>query len=232
MVINMRIGEIEELSLEKSLKQRLEDKRKNLSLAVALAGGLVWKDRVESFNEVIAKELLEIFTDNLLDDIELNEYNKDFNRVYIKDKTIMFNRNNLFRNTYNKLNISNWLDQVLVYIDNKIIPDYLTVSEKEKIETIATEKEIYIINQYYSIQVLNQNRYFKDETIENKKILGILDKAGYFNLTIYDYIKNIATGRYSYKYKYINNKIFKATYNNYILEIGSYIANEIENYLK
>lgn len=228
----MRITEVEEISLEKDLKQRLEDKRKNISLAVALAGGLVWREKVESFHEVIAKELLEIFNDNLLDNLELNEFNKDYKRTYIKDKTIMYNRNNLFRNTYKKLDISKWLDQVLLYIDNKAIPDYLTVSEKEKIESIVDEDEIYIINQYYSNQELNKNRYLKDNTVEHKKVLNILDKAGYFNLTIYEYIKIIATGKYGYKYKYIVNKFFKITYNNYILEIGSYIAKEIESYIK
>lgn len=227
----MRIKEIGEISLERELDSRLEDKRKNLSLAVAMASGLVWKEKVYSFYEVIAKELLEIFDENLLGNagIILNEFNYNFKKVYIGENTLMYNRNNLFLNATKKLDVKSFLNQVLVYIDNKKIPSYLTTKEKDKMFLYLTKEEIHIINQCYNKQELNGDKFFYNN-IGNKELMNILVKSGYFDMSIYDYILLMSTGKYSYKLE-TENIEFKKTYNNYILELGAYVAKQIEIYL-
>lgn len=224
----MRILDVDEISVEKEQVKRLEDIRKNILLSTALAGGLVWKEKVYSFYSVIARELLDLFDNKLLEDLKLCKCNINFKRVYIKDKSIMYNQTNLFLNSVTKLDIGNWLNQALLYIDNKTLPSFLTTSEKEKLFSKLDTSEIQLVNQNYNRQELNGDKYFLQNNVENIELLNILDKAGYFNMTIYEYLKIIATGKYDYDIKDITNKSFKMTYNQYILEIGSYIAKEIE----
>ena len=50
----MRILDVDEISVEKEKIKKLEDIRKNILLSTALAGGLVWKEKVYSFYSVIA----------------------------------------------------------------------------------------------------------------------------------------------------------------------------------
>lgn len=228
----MRIIEVDEISVEKDKTKRLEDIRKNILLSVSLAGGLVWKEKVFSFYETIARELLELFDNDLLENVSLNKCNNNFKRAYIKDKSIMYNQNNLFLNAVEKMNIESWLKQTLLYIDNKVLPSYLTTSEKEKLFSKLETTDIYLINQNYNRQELNGDKYFLNKKDDNIELLNILDKAGYYNMSIQEYIMLVATGKYSYEVKDITNKNFKITYNNYILEIGTYLAKEIENYLK
>lgn len=224
----MRILDVDEISVEKEETKKLEDIRKNILLSIALAGGLVWKEKVFSFYSVIARELLDLFDNELLEDIELCKCNINFKRIYIKDKSIMYNQTNLFLNAVTKLDIPNWLNQTLLYIDNKTLPSFLTTREKEKLFSKLDTSEIHIVNQNYNRQELNGDKYFLQNNTENIELLNILDKAGYFNMTIYEYIKLVATGKYDYNVKDMTNTNFKTTYNNYILEIGSYIAKEIE----
>lgn len=224
----MRILDVDEISVEKEGAKKLEDIRKNILLSTALAGGLVWKEKVYSFYSVIARELLDLFDNELLEDIELSKCNTNFKRVYIKDKSIMYNQTNLFLNSVTKLDVSNWLSQTLLYIDNKTLPSFLTTSEKEKLFSKLDTSEIHLVNQNYNRQELNGDKYFLQNNTENIELLNILDKAGYFNMTIYEYMKLVATGKYDYHVKDTAITNFKMTYNNYILEIGSYIAKEIE----
>lgn len=224
----MRILDVDEISVEKEETKKLEDIRKNILLSTALAGGLVWKEKVYSFYSVIARELLDLFDNELLEGIELCKCNINFKRVYIKDKSIMYNQTNLFLNSVTRLDIPNFLSQTLLYIDNKTLPSFLTTSEKEKLFSKLDTSEIHFVNQNYNRQELNGDRYFLQNNTENIELLNILDKAGYFNMTIYEYIKLVATGKYDYNVKDMTNTNFKTTYNNYILEIGSYIAKEIE----
>lgn len=228
----MRILDVDEISIEKEETKRLEDIRKNILLSTALAGGLAWKEKASSFYSVIARELLDLFDNELLEDIQLCKCNNNFKRVYIKDKSIMYNQTNLFLNSVTKLDIPNWLNQTLLYIDNKTLPSFLTTSEKEKLFSKLDTSEIYIINQHYNRQELNGDKYFLQNNTENIELLNILDKAGYFNMTVYEYMKLVATGRYDYQIKDTANTGFKTTYNNYILELGSYVAKEIEGKLK
>lgn len=224
----MRILDVDEISVEKEKTKRLEDIRKNILLSTTLAGGLVWKEKVYSFYSVIARELLDLLDNELLEDTKLCKCNVNFKRVYLKDKSIMYNQTNLFLNSVTKLDIPTWMNQTLLYIDNKTLPSFLTTSEKEKMFSKLDTSEIHTINQYYNRQELNGDKYFMQNKVENIELLNILDKAGYFNMTIYDYIKLVATGKYDYDVRDITNSNFKITYNNYILEIGTYLAKEIE----
>ncbi len=227
-VKHMRILDVDEISVEKEKIKKLEDIRKNILLSTALAGGLVWKEKVYSFYSVIARELLDLFDSELLGDIQLCKCNVNFKRIYIKDKSIMYNQTNLFLNSVVKLDINSWLNQALLYIDNKTLPSFLTTSEKEQLFSKLDTSEIQLVNQHYNRQELNGDKYFLKNNTENVELLNILDKAGYFNMTIYEYMKIVATGDYDYHVKEIANKNFKITYNQYILEIGAYLSKEIE----
>ena len=68
-VIMMRITDIKNISISKDKLDKLKDKKEILAISVALASGLAFKDKLFSFYEVIAKELLEIFDNDLLEDI-------------------------------------------------------------------------------------------------------------------------------------------------------------------
>lgn len=230
----MRITDISNISISKNRITRLHDKKNNLAIAVSLAAGLAWKDKVLSFYEVIAKELLETFDDHLLDGILLDKFNKNYVKILLDDKTVYFNRNNLFLNTYEQLELGEWLKQELLIVENKELPSYLTSDEKESLFKNMTQEEIYLVNRNYNRQELNSNRFLlnlikSDET----KLINALTKVGYFSLSIYDYVQTIATGNYEYGVISKDKRIiyFKNTYNNYILELGAYISKVIEKYL-
>lgn len=231
----MWFTDISSISVSKDRITKLKDKQINLSIAVSLASGLAWKDKVLSFYEIIAKELLEIFDNHLLDDFVLDKFNTNYIRISIKDKTIYFNRNNLFLNTYEEMNIIKWLQQELVILENKELPLYLTSSEKEDLFKTMTEEEIHLVNRNYNRQELNSDRYMLNLIKEDEtKLINTLTKADYFSLSIYEYIKLMATGEYSFKTT-SNDKgmvYFNKVYNEYILELGAYIAKKLEIYIK
>lgn len=232
----MEITEFQNFSKEKDKKELLLDKKNNISLAISLASGLAWKDKVESFHEVIAKELLELFDNNLLDDIKLDKIASDYLFIEIEDKRIFFRKNNLFLNSFTKLDTKTFLMQQLIYKERKYLPQYLTIKEKKEMFEKISEEEKQIINRNYSKQELNQDKYLlnlNEEDTEN--LIEILTKANYFSLDIYNYLKYISLGKYKVS---INDngtndiKKLKAIYNNYILELGAMVANKIDEYLK
>ena len=230
----MRVTDISDISIPKKKITRLKDKQNSLAIAVSLAAGLAWKEKVISFYEVIAKELLEIFDNNLLDGFLLNKINKNYIRIFIGDKTLYFNRNNLFLNTYEQIEIEKWLEQELLIIENKNLPLYITSKEKEKLFMNMDKEEISLVNKNYSKQELNSDRYILnlikgDET----KLINTLTKANYFSLSIYEYIKIIASGDYEFETNDTDKGriYFKKVYNDYILELGAYISKVIEKYI-
>lgn len=232
----MEITEFQNFSKEKDKKELLLDKKNNISLAISLASGLAWKDKVESFHEVIAKELLELFDNNLLDDIKLDKIVSDYLVIEIEDKRIFFRKNNLFLNSFTKLDAKSFLMQDLIYKEKKYLPEHLSVKEKKEMFEKITEEEKEIINRNYNKQELNQDKYLlklKEEDIES--LIAILTKANYFSLDIYNYLKYISLGKYKISVNDNGNydiKQLKITYNNYILELGAMVANKIEEYLK
>lgn len=230
----MRVTDISDISIQKDRITQLKDKQNNLAIAVSLASGLVWKDKVMSFYEIIAKELLEIFDNNLLDGILLDKFNKNYIRIFIDDKTIYFNRNNLFLNTYEQTEIKEWLKQELLILENKKLPSYITTEEKECLFKNMDFEEMHLVNKNYNRQELNSDRYMlnlikDDET----KLINSLTKANYFSLSIYEYMKIVAFGNYRYDTASKDKGIiyFKKIYNDYILELGAYISKVIEKYL-
>ena len=111
---------------------------------------------------------------------------------------------------------------------------YLTSKEKEEMFKTLSDDERDILNANYNRQELNSDRFVQSIIEEDKdKLLDILNRFNYFDITVSEYINLIADGNYEYRNKTDskNIEIFKNTFNNYILELGAYVANEIENYL-
>lgn len=231
----MQVTDIKDISISKTKLDKLNDKREVLAITVALASGLAFKKKLYSFHEIIAKQLLEIFDGNLLDGMELNKFNSNYIKLMIENKAVYFNKNNLFLSTYETISIREFLDQDLIILENKNLPDFLTSKEKEELFKNLSEDEIRLINKNYNKQELNSNRFMLNLFIEDEiNLINILTKANYFSISIYTYIKSMATGNYliGSDNKDSRIKYFKNTYDNYILEIGIYISNVIEKYLK
>lgn len=231
----MRVTDISDISIYKDKISRLKDKQKCLAISVSLAAGLAWKEKVQSFYEIIAKEILEIFDNNMLDGILLDKFNKNYVRISIDDETIYFNRNNLFLNTFEQIEISEWLKQELIILENKNLPKYITSDDKNKLYEVLTQEEIILVNQNYSTQELNSNKYILNlRKCDENKLINILTKGNYYSFSIYEYIKTIATGEYDYKIvSEDKGKIyFKKIYNEYIVELGAYLSKVIEKYIK
>lgn len=234
-VIEMQVTDIKDISINKTKLDKLKDKKEILAISVALASGLAFKDKLFSFYEVIAKELLEIFDSGLLEEMELYKFNDNYIKMQIEEKTIYFNKNNLFLNTYELISVNEFLNQDLIILENKNLPPFLTSFEKEDLFKDLNGDEIRLINKNYNKQELNSNKYILNLSSEDEiRLINVLTKANYFSISIYNYIKSIATGKYligsdskDYRLKY-----FKNTYDNYILELGIYISNTIERYLK
>lgn len=231
----MQVTDIKDISINKTKLDKLKDKKEILAISVALASGLAFKDKLFSFYEVIAKELLEIFDSGLLEEMELYKFNDNYIKMQIEEKTIYFNKNNLFLNTYELISVNEFLNQDLIILENKNLPPFLTSFEKEDLFKDLNGDEIRLINKNYNKQELNSNKYILNLSSEDEiRLINVLTKANYFSISIYNYIKSIATGKYligsdskDYRLKY-----FKNTYDNYILELGIYISNTIERYLK
>lgn len=234
-VIEMQVTDIKDISINKTKLDKLKDKKEILAISVALASGLAFKDKLFSFYEVIAKELLEIFDNGLLEEMELYKFNDNYIKMQIEEKTIYFNKNNLFLNTYELISINEFLNQDLIILENKNLPLFLTSFEKEELFKNLNQDEIRLINKNYNKQELNSNKYILNLSSEDEiRLINVLTKANYFSISIYNYIKSIATGKYLIGSDCEDNRLkyFKNTYDNYILELGIYISNTIEKYLK
>lgn len=235
MKMQVQVTDIKDISIAKTKIDILKDKKEILAISVALASGQAFKNKLFSFHEVIAKELLEIFNSDLLDEIEFYKFNSNYIKISIKNKNIYFNKNNMFLNVYETIDMKDFLNQDLIILENKDLPSFLTSEEKKELFRNLSEEEINLVNKNYNKQELNTNKYHLNLYNEDEiRLINILTKANYFSISIYDYIKYIATGNYLIG---INNedkkiKYFKDTYDNYILEIGIYISNTIEKYLK
>lgn len=234
-MIEMQVTDIKDISINKTKLDKLKDKKEILAISVALASGLAFKDKLFSFYEVIAKELLEIFDNGLLEEMELYKFNDNYIKMQIEEKTIYFNKNNLFLNTYELISINEFLNQDLIILENKNLPLFLTSFEKEELFKNLNQDEIRLINKNYNKQELNSNKYILNLSSEDEiRLINVLTKANYFSISIYNYIKSIATGKYLIGSDCEDNRLkyFKNTYDNYILELGIYISNTIEKYLK
>ena len=231
----MKVVDIKEISLKKDKLSCLKDKKNILTISVSIASGLAWKDKLFSFYEVIAKELLEIFDNNMLEGITLNKINNNYVKIYINDEMIYYNRNNLFLNTYEKLKISDFLKQDLVVIESKKLPQYLTSKEKENLSRYLSKEEMHIINKNYNKQELNSDKFTLDlVSHDERELTNLLTKAKFYSQSIYEYLEVIARGNYDYRINTLDDEIssFKTVYNNYILELGAYVSKVIEEYLK
>ena len=228
-------NDIKEICTNQNKHDKLEDIYITLSISCSLANGMVWKEKTKSFYKTIAREIKDVLDNNLLENISLKKIRNKYLRINVKNNTLIFLKNNIFEVDSERLNQKDWVNQRLVIIEKPELPTYLTSKEKEEMFKTLLDEERDILNRNYNRQELNSDRFVQNIKEEDKeKLLNILNESNYFNITVSEYINLIADGNYEYRNKTYNQniEIFKNTFNNYILELGAYIANEIENYLK
>lgn len=212
--------------VEKNVEERLEEIYKNLSLCVSMASGYVWKEKVTSFSKLIAKELLDFFDEEMIK-IEYPSLKNQFYRVKIQENSLCFHKNDLFQEKQ-KVDKATFLKEKLIYLEKCELPSFLTSNEKDEITKKITKEEAILLNQNYNRQELNGNRYFltgKDSDKEH--LLTILKKASFFSMTVEEYLIKLAQGNKKMNIEE-GTKLFETTYNNYILELGAYIAKKIK----
>ena len=195
---------------------------------------MVWKEKTKSFYKTIAREIKDVLDNNLLENVSFKKFRNKYLRINVESNSLIFLKNNIFDIESEKLNQKDWVNQRLVIIEKPELPMYLTSKEKEEMFKTLSDDERDILNANYNRQELNSDRFVQSIIEEDKdKLLDILNRFNYFDITVSEYINLIADGNYEYRNKTDskNIEIFKNTFNNYILELGAYVANEIENYL-
>lgn len=218
----MEIIGINNIFINKDKKEILNDKYKNISLCLSLASGYIWEEKVNSCSKLIAQELLDFFCS----DGEKYTYpilTDNFYRITIDNNKVYFRKNNTFGEE--NLNKDAFLRQKLIFVENHNIPQFLQEEEKEKMKNLLSIEENIVLNNAYNKQELNTDKYYLDGTYNKLKLQKILTKAGYYDISVRDYLLNISNNKIKLK---INNKLFQDTYNNYILELGSYVARKIK----
>lgn len=224
--------QLKELTAKQDIDQRLKDISKNLLFSVALSsGGMAYKDEMKSFYKIIAKELKELIDNDLLKNINLYKFHNNYIRVNSQNTNICFLKNNIF-NKDCKITIDRWLEQKLVYLEDNILPEFLTNKEKEVLINAVDDDLESIIYRNYSRQELNKERFILTLNESDKEVLlRIFKKYNYYDINVRKYIE-ILSDDYNYNFNsYFENKKLKDAYNNYILEIGLMISKEIESYL-
>ncbi|MCI8347412.1 MAG: hypothetical protein HFJ12_05670 [Bacilli bacterium] len=227
----MSILTIKELSAKQTIEKRLKDISKNISFAVALSSGMIYKSKMECFYKIIAKELKELIDSGLLQSLTLYKFHNHYLRVTLQNKSLCFLKNNIFTQE-EKLSVDNWLDQRFVYLENQELPDFLSTKEKEELIQLVDGDLEAIIIRNYSRQELNSDKYLLTLNNGDKPVLlRIFRKYNYYDINVRKYIEIMASNfDYSIESN-LENKQMKTTYNNYILELGSYISREIDDYL-
>ncbi len=227
-------NDIKEIYTNQNKNDKLEDIYKTLSISCSLANGMVWKEKTKSFYKTIAREIKDVLDNNLLENVSFKKFRNKYLRINVESNSLIFLKNNIFDIESEKLNQKDWVNQRLVIIEKPELPMYLTSKEKEEMFKTLSDDERDILNANYNRQELNSDRFVQSIIEEDKdKLLDILNRFNYFDITVSEYINLIADGNYEYRNKTDskNIEIFKNTFNNYILELGAYVANEIENYL-
>lgn len=230
----MVCNEIKEVYSNLDFKNKMKDIQQVLSISISLANGMVWKEKTKSFYTVIAKELKQVFHNDLLEGCQFKKFKDQYLRVSTSGEDIIFQKNNLFEQSNKRLEKKEWLNQKLLIIENKKLPEYLRSKDKEKIFKNLGSDDIELINRNYNRQELNSDKFALNLIEEDKeRITYLLDKYGYYSISVEEYINLLSTGNYNYHYISDNQleKRFKDTFNNYILELGVYIAKELEDYL-
>ncbi len=207
---------------KRDMNSVLCDKYKNISICLSLASGYVWKSRVYSCSRFIAQELLDFFdSDDSGDNYSVLIDN--FYRMNLEDNKLYFRKNNVFG--AEKLNKDLFLNQKLVFFENHKIPLFLFEDEKERMQSLLSTDESIVLNKAYNRQELNGNKYYLDHVYNEFELQKILTKTGYYDVTIGNYLQMVAKGNFELR---VNNKLLQDTYNNYILELGSYVAKKIK----
>lgn len=221
--------EIKQIYNKKNYNNILNDSYKILSISVSMANAITWKEKEKSFYKIIANELKEIFDNKLLSGMQFKKISNSFYRTEISGTSILFLKNNIFSDSDELLEIGDFLKQNLIKTE-KNVPEYLTTGQLNELLGKLNDKEKNIINEAYPTQELNTNKFYLNDKRLNLDLINIFEKDNYFSINIIDYI-NIMHDNYDYNYdsEDYKNKIFKDTFNNYILELGAYIASVIKN---
>jgi len=219
--MNVKVDGIKDIFTSKDKKEKLKNKYKNISICLSLASGYVWKEKVNCSN-LIAQELLDYFNNNEEKDT-YSELIDNYYKISIGDNFLYFRKSNTFGDNEH-LDKESFLNQKLVFSENHKIPLFLLDVEKEKMQENLSTDEQRILNKAYNRQELNGNKYYL-ENVDKLEIQKVLEKTGYYEITIGDYLLNMSKDNKELK---IDNQLIKNAYNNYILEIGCYVAKKIK----
>lgn len=215
------------LNLDMIKKQDDNKKLKNTGNILKKLSLLSYKDDDKCFYSLIAKELINIFNNNLLGEIKLKKFNYIYYRINYNNESYLVLKNNIFSDEL--ISIDEFLNQKLVKNENHILPNFISNEDKEKFMK-ESKKIKELIDRNYNKQELNSDKFLLNlvEKEDEKKLLKYFEKKGYYDISVLDYL-NIIMDDYDYdnKYKDDSKKLFKYTFNNYIVEIGMYISDVI-----
>ena len=208
-------NDIKEIYTNQNKNDKLEDIYKTLSISCSLANGMVWKEKTKSFYKTIAREIKDVLDNNLLENVSFKKFRNKYLRINVESNSLIFLKNNIFDIESEKLNQKDWVNQRLVIIEKPELPMYLTSKEKEEMFKTLSDDERDILNANYNRQELNSDRFVQSIIEEDKdKLLDILNRFNYFDITVSEYINLIADGNYEYRNKTDskNIEIFKNTF--------------------
>ena len=235
----------------KKSKHGIDEALKELNETLLLSIGQVLQDKRQSFNSIIA-----VLLRNLLYEEKILHIDKELKLPKFQDKwleldihgeeneIVCYRDSELFKDTTENLCLNDWLKQKLVYIKRqttmpKVIYDssfeplvekIKNRDEKQFINTIFQQDE-YILS---GEKIVGYSVKSSATTDDINKIADILDKYGYDNITVGEYIKLLAdkTGAHlDYEWP-IGLMMIHNDQINYMLPIGLYISQILTDYLR
>lgn len=233
----------------KKSKHGIDEALKEINETILLSIGQVLNEKHQSFNSVIAVQLR-----NLLYEGKIQHINSDLKLLKFKDKWLEFDihsddivcyrDSDLFEGITEKISLSDWLNQKLIYIkrNNSPIPDviydssFLSLVDKIK----KADKEI-LLNAFEEKECELDGEKIMGYTLKSsinqdeiEKVVCILDTYGYNNITVSEYIKLIAdkTGAHLDIEWPVGLMMIHNDQINYIIPIALYISQLLTDYLR
>lgn len=219
------------LDLEIINNKSNSDYLKDISNNLKMLSYFAYDKKQESLYQSVAKEIISLMNNDYFMSLHLKKIKENYYRINSNDKSYLFVKGNIFSEVLIKAD--EFFEQKLVKLENYELPPVLTEEEKQNIiHTYEDSKTL--INKNYSRQELNSTDFnLTLDTNDLNKLFDIFDKMKYYGLTIREYIELVADN-YDYKNDYEDNKmkLFKNTFNNYIVELGLYLSKVIEDNIK
>ena len=216
------------LNLEIIKDKNNNDYLKDISNNLKMLSYFAYDKKEYSLYQSIAKEIVSLMNNDYFMTLHLKKIKENYYRITTNDKSYLFVKGNIFSEVL--IRADEFFDQKLVKLENYELPTMLKEEEKQNIiHTIEDSKAL--INKNYSRQELNSTDF--NLTLDSNdlpKLFDIFDRMKYYGLTVREYIELIADN-YDYKNNYEDNKmkLFKNTFNNYIIELGLYLSKAIED---